>query len=215
MVAWSSLVVQEYEYLVKTNSVAPMGLSAFQVLPSFLVDRLQWKENFTVVASQLTTTSTSGPKPPLWFDIYALQMMFSQHEHPAFFSPVYGCLIQRPDPLLQAPPLLRVQWFPGGLRDYEPKDYPSSFTVVPILALNAVTFGLLSHSGGNDSHLDICQELIDFDPDLLKNVNSFSRQPILGVIGGDGTGVPATWVAGYCEFKALCVHHGSKTPASL
>jgi hypothetical protein len=42
MVEWSILVVvvEEYEYLVKTKTVAHMGLSEFHVLPSFLKDWL-------------------------------------------------------------------------------------------------------------------------------------------------------------------------------
>jgi hypothetical protein len=50
MVEWSILVVDEYEYLVKTKTVAQMGLLEFHVLPSFLKDRLQWKDNFTLLA---------------------------------------------------------------------------------------------------------------------------------------------------------------------
>jgi hypothetical protein len=40
MVEWSVLVVEEYEYLVKTKTVAQRGLLEFHVLPSFLKDRL-------------------------------------------------------------------------------------------------------------------------------------------------------------------------------
>jgi hypothetical protein len=94
MVEWSIMVVKEYEYLVKTKTVAQMGLSEFHVLPSFLQDRLQWKDNFTLLARRLTS-APGGPKPPLWFDMYALQMLFSQHEHSVFISPVYGCLIEK------------------------------------------------------------------------------------------------------------------------
>jgi hypothetical protein len=49
MVEWSILVVEEYDYLVKTKNVARTGLSEFHVLPSFLKNRLQWKENFTLL----------------------------------------------------------------------------------------------------------------------------------------------------------------------
>jgi hypothetical protein len=94
MVEWSILVVEEYEYLVKTKTVAQTGLSEFHVLPSFLKDRLQWKDNFTLLGRRLTN-APGGPKSPLWFNMYALQMLFSQHEHPFFISPVYaGCLIE-------------------------------------------------------------------------------------------------------------------------
>jgi hypothetical protein len=54
MVEWSILVVKEYEYLVKTKTVAQMGLSEFHVLPCFLKDPLQWKDNFTLLAQRLT-----------------------------------------------------------------------------------------------------------------------------------------------------------------
>jgi hypothetical protein len=74
LVDWSILVVEEDKYLVKTKSVSQMGLSEFHVLPSFLTDRLQWEDNFTLLARRLTN-APGGPKPPLWFDIYALQML--------------------------------------------------------------------------------------------------------------------------------------------
>jgi hypothetical protein len=138
MVEWSILVVEEYEYLVKTKTVAHMGLSEFHVLPSFLKDRLQWKDNFTLLARRLTNTP-GGPKLPLWFDIYALQMLFSQQEHPVFISPVYACLIEKDQHAVQAylhvPSLKRVQWFPG-LRDLEPGEYPSSSTDMHVLLFN-------------------------------------------------------------------------------
>jgi hypothetical protein len=89
MVEWSILVAEEYAYLVKTKTVSQMGLSDFHVLPSFLKDRLQWKANFTLLARELTN-APGALKPPLWFDTYALQMLFSQQEHPVFISPVYG-----------------------------------------------------------------------------------------------------------------------------
>jgi hypothetical protein len=60
MFEWSILVVEEYEYLVKTKTVAQMGLSEFHVLPSFLKDRLQWKDNFTLLARRLTN-APGGP----------------------------------------------------------------------------------------------------------------------------------------------------------
>jgi hypothetical protein len=90
MVEWSILVVEEYEYLVETKTVAQMGLLEFHVLPSFLKDRLQWKDNFTLLGRRLTS-APGGPKPPLWFDMHALQMLFSQHEHPVFIST--GCQV--------------------------------------------------------------------------------------------------------------------------
>jgi hypothetical protein len=91
MVEWSILVVEEYEYLVKTKTVAQMGLSEFHVLPSFLKD---WKDNFTLLARRLTN-APGGPKPPLWFDMYALQMLLPNTSIP-FSSPLYmGALSRR------------------------------------------------------------------------------------------------------------------------
>jgi hypothetical protein len=131
-------------------------------LPSFLKDRLQWKDNFTLLARRLTN-APGAPKPPLWFDIYALQMLFSQHEHPVFISPVYGCLIEKDQNEVQAYPHVpsskRVQWFPG-LRDLEPDEYPSSFTVVPILALNTATFGQILYTGHKETHAKSSLNLI-------------------------------------------------------
>jgi hypothetical protein len=215
MVEWSILVVQEYEYLVKTKTVAQMGLSEFHVLPSFLKDRLQWKDNFTLLARTLTN-APGGPKPPLWFDMYALQMLFSQHEHPVLISPVYGCLIERDQHDMQAyphvPSLKRVQWFPG-LRDLEAGECPSSFTVVPILALDTAMFAQIIYTGRNETHVGICKKLIEFDPESGESVTFFRRQPRLVVIGGE-TKVPPDWLDGYCASKALCVHHGAVTPTT-
>jgi hypothetical protein len=215
MVEWSILVVKEYEYLVKTKTVAHMGLSEFHVLPSFLKDRLKWKYNFTLLACRLTN-ALGAPKPPLWFDMYALQMLFSQQKHPVFISPVYGWLIEKDQHDVQAyphvPSLKRVQWFPG-LRDWEAGEYPSSFTVVPILALDTATFAQIIYTGRNETHLGLCKKLIEFDPKSGESVTYFRRQPRLVVIGGE-TQVPPGWLDGYCASKALCVHHGAETPTT-
>jgi hypothetical protein len=164
MVEWCILVVEEYEYLVKTKTVAQMGLSEFHVLSSFLEDRLQWKDNFTLLGRRLTN-APGGPKPPLWFDMYALQMLFSQHGHPVFISTVYGCLIEKDLQDVQAyphvPSLKRVQWLPG-LRDLEAGEYPSSFTVIPILALDTATLTQIIYTGRNETHLGLCKKLIEF-----------------------------------------------------
>ena len=105
-----------------------MGMLEFQVLLSFLLHRLQWQKNFSLLASRLDS-STSGLKPPLWFDVYALQMMFYQLEHPVYFAPVYGCVLKKPDELYwaypQVPTLLRVMSF-KALRDFEQMDIPAS-----------------------------------------------------------------------------------------
>jgi hypothetical protein len=216
MVEWSILVVEEYGYLVKTKTVAQMGLSEFHVLPSFLKDRVQWKDNFTLLARRLTS-ALGAPKPPLiWFDMYALQMLFSQHEHPFFISPVYGCFIEKDQQDVQAYPhvpfLKRVQWFPG-LRDLEADEYPSSFTVVPILALSTATFAQIIYGGRNETHLGLCKKLIEFVQESGESVTPFCRQPRLVVIGGE-TEVPPGWLEGYCASKALCVHHGADTPTT-
>jgi hypothetical protein len=177
MVEWSILVVKEYEYLVKTKTVAHMGLSEFHVLPSFLKDRLQWKDNFTLLALRLTN-APGAPNPPLWFHIYALQMLFSQQEHPLFISPLYGCLIKKDQHAVKAyphfPSLKRVQWFPG-LRVLDAGEYPSSFTVVPILALDTATFAPIIYTGRNEAHLGLCKKLIEFVPESGESVTSFRR----------------------------------------
>jgi hypothetical protein len=163
MVEWSILAAEEYEYLVKTKTVAQMGLSEFHVFASFLKDQLQWKHNSTLLGRRLTD-APGGPKPSLWFNMYALQMLFSQHEHPVFISPVYGCLIEKDQNDFQAyphvPSLKRVQCFPG-LRDLEAGEYPSSFTVVPILALDTVTFAQIIYTGRNETHLGLCKRSLN------------------------------------------------------
>jgi hypothetical protein len=163
-----------------------MGLLEFHVFPSFLKDRFQWKDNFTLLGRMLTS-APGGPKPALWFHMYALQMLFSQHKHPVLISPVYGCLIKKDQHDFRAyphvPSLKRVQWFPG-LRDLEAGEYPSSLTVNPIPALDTAMFAQKHY------------------------VTFFRCQPWLPVIG-DETEVPPGWLDGYCASKALCVHHGA------
>jgi hypothetical protein len=116
--------------LVSISLCSERGLLEINHLPSFLKDRLQWKDNFTSLGRRLTNAPGS-PKSPLWFNMYALQMLFSQHKHPVFISPVYGCLIKKEQHDFQAyphvPSLKRVRWFPG-LRDLEAGEYPSSFS---------------------------------------------------------------------------------------
>lgn len=51
LVDWSGFIVQEYQYLVQNISVAQMGMLEFKGLPAFLLDRLQWKENCSVLAT--------------------------------------------------------------------------------------------------------------------------------------------------------------------
>ncbi len=215
MVEWSILVVEEYEYLVKTKTVAQRGLLEFHVLPSFVKDRLQWKDNFTLLAERLTD-APGGPNSPLWFDMYALQMLFSQHEHPVFISPVYGCLITKEQHDFRAyphvPSFKSVQWFPG-LRDLDTGKSPVSFTVVPILALDTATFAPISYTGGKETHLGLCKNLIEFDPASWVNVKLLRGQPSLVVTGG-ATEVPPAWLEDYCASKALCVHHGADTPTT-
>jgi hypothetical protein len=91
--------------------------------------------------------------------MYALQMLFSQHEHSVFISPVYGCIIEK-DQHDVHPSLKRVQWFPG-LRDLEAGEFPSSFTVVPIFALSTATFAQIIYTGRNETHLGLCKKLIE------------------------------------------------------
>jgi hypothetical protein len=176
---------------------------------------LQWKDNFTLLGRRLTN-APGGHKPPLWFDMYSLQMLFSQHKHPVFISPVYGCLIEKDQHDLQAyphvPSLKRVQWFPG-FRDLEAGEYLSCFTVVPILALDTATFAQIIYTGRNETHLGLYKKLIEFDPESGESVTFFRRQPMLVVIGGE-TEVPPGWLDGYCASKALCVHHGADTPTT-
>jgi hypothetical protein len=135
-------------------------------------------------------------------------MLFSQHKHPVFISPVYGCLITKEQHDFRAyphvPSLKSVQWFPG-LRDLDAGKSPPSFTVVPILALDTATFAQIIHTGG--------KKLIEFDPASWVNVKLFRRQPRLVVTGG-ATKVPPAWLEGYCASKALCVHHGADTPTT-
>jgi hypothetical protein len=144
-------------------------------------------------------------------------MLFSQHEHPVFISPVYGCLITKEQHDFRAyphvPSFKSVQKFPG-LRDLEAGEYPSSFTVVPILALDTATFAQITYTGRNETHLGLCKKLIEFDPASWVNVKLLRGEPSLVVTGG-ATEVPPAWLEGYCASKALCVHHEADTPTTL
>jgi hypothetical protein len=99
------------------------------------------------------------------------------------------------------------------LRDLEAGEYPSSFTVVPILALDTATLAQIIYTGRNETHLGLCKKLIEFNPELGESVTFFRRQPRLVVIGGE-TEVPPGWLDGYCASKALCVHHRADTPTT-
>jgi hypothetical protein len=105
--------------------------------------------------------------------MYALQMLFSEHEHHVFIAPVYGCFIKKDQHALQAylhvPSLKRVQWSPG-LRDLEAGEYPSSFTVVPILALDTATFAQIIYTSRNKTHLGLCKKLIEFNPESGESI---------------------------------------------
>lgn len=157
---WAILVVQEYHYLVNNNSVAQMGMSNFNALPSFPIDRRAWSENFNLLALRLTNTDILGPKPPLWG-----QLLFAKQDPPVFIAPVYGCIYQHSKQLSRAfplvPSLLAVRSFYGTSTSLQ--DLPISFTVVPILALETSTFAPLSYHGGDVSSVDPCQVLVDFD----------------------------------------------------
>jgi hypothetical protein len=161
---------------------------------------LQWKDNFTL------------PKPPLWFDMYALQMLFSQHEHPVFISPVYGCLIKKDQHDVQAyphvPSLKRVQLFPG-LRDLEAGEYPSSFTVVLILALSTATFAQIIYTGRNETHLGLCKNLIEFVPESGRLSHFFVVSPGLSALDDhDGTLKEMDEVPGCPKGEHVCMHRG-------
>ncbi len=62
---WATLVVQEYHYLDNHKSLAEMGMSYFNCLPSFSGDRRAWSANFNLLALPLSNTDILGPKPPL------------------------------------------------------------------------------------------------------------------------------------------------------
>jgi hypothetical protein len=106
LIKWAILVVQEYDHLVNNNSVAQMRMSNFNPHPSFPNDRRAWSANFNLLALRLTNTDILGPKPPLWADIYVLQLLFAEQDPPVFIAPVYGCIYQPPKKLSRAFPLV-------------------------------------------------------------------------------------------------------------
>jgi hypothetical protein len=95
----------------------------------------------------------------------------------------------------------------------EAGEYPSSFTVVPILALDTATFAQIIYTGRHETHRGLCKKLIEFNPESWVNVKLLRRRPRLAVIGG-ATKVPPGWSVGSCASKALCVHHGADTPTT-
>jgi hypothetical protein len=200
---WATLVVQEYHYLVNNKYLAEMGMSAFDCLPSFSGDGRAWSANSNLLALRLTNTDISGPKPPLWADIYVLQLLSSKQDPPVYIAPVYGCVYQDPAQLSKAFPVVptfkSVTSFYGIMAHPTIEDLPKSFTVVPILALDTYTFAVLSHNGvDDDSSVDLCQLLLDFLANVNTDISSFQRQPALQINGGLGRNLPNLIRKGYC-----------------
>ena len=94
--AWSEFATLEYDFLKEKALLADYGLSDFDgSIPSFSEDtenRLRWDHNFGILAFRLNAGGV-----PLWTDLYALQILFSQMHSPVYFALVYGCVTTTPD----------------------------------------------------------------------------------------------------------------------
>ena len=86
--AWSEFATLEYDFLKEKALLADYGLSDFDgSIPSFSEDtenRLRWDHNFGILASRLNAGGV-----PLWTDLHALQILFSQMHSPVYFALVY------------------------------------------------------------------------------------------------------------------------------
>jgi hypothetical protein len=124
LVAWSQIAIKEYEYAAHHASVDTLGLTSFDpedVAEPLGKDRAIWKNNFVVLTDRLTELSVGGGfKDSLWMDIYALQLMYSEHEQPVFIAPVYGTILHNvPEKNLKYPPACS--------RSRSPKTYSGSW----------------------------------------------------------------------------------------
>jgi hypothetical protein len=147
---WSLLAIEEYHYVAAHDLLTSYGLLGFNGnLLLFLEERLEWSDNCTLLADRLRgTNNTPLVVPPLWMDLYALQLLFFKKARPVLFAPVYGFATKQQGGMYLAHPqvpdmggLSHIQ----GLTYPEPFELPPLFTVVPLLATTASTFGCLKH----------------------------------------------------------------------
>jgi hypothetical protein len=170
-------------------------------------------DNFSVLAERLLNLN-GDPKPPLWMDIYALQLMFAVHQRPVFIAIVYGGVLYPQEQIYRAypqVPLLSSLTECLGLGD----ELPPLFTVVPIIALTPYIFGSLSFAPENITDEDLCASLVNHGSVVHEVSPQFRIQPRLSVLGGEGNEYDDTFTAGYCASHSLCVLKGTNRPAAI
>jgi hypothetical protein len=164
---WASLARLEYDYAADNNLLTKVGSSNLNRELSFTDNRLAWKDNFHLLAHRLTGLKKSA----LWVDIYALQILFSQHEEPVYFCPVYRSVngpINNLNTAHPQVPLLvsRLKHF-QGVSDNRLATLNPLFTVVPIIALPPTAFGYMAKDPMSlivVSEDVMCQSLATYTP---------------------------------------------------
>lgn len=164
---------------------------------------------------------TDLEKPALWVDIYALQILFSQHEEPVYFCPVYGSVTTLMNNSHTAHPQLpllsRLKHF-QGVSDARMTTLKPLFTVVPIFALTATAFGYLAKdSTGSIVVSDdvMCKRLGTYNRENrleTMGITEFRLQSVLRVVGGDANKLSKQFIEGHCASKGLCIHKNVGDP---
>ncbi len=205
---WSLLAIEEYKFAADQDLLTSFGLTDFNGdLLLFSEQRLEWSDNFSLLAHRLHGAN----KPPLWMDLYALQLLFFKKARSVLFAPVYGFATKQPGDTgmyfahPQVPDMDSLTNIPG-LTDPQPFDLPPLFTVVPLLATTITTYGCLKHPQDDDAtDIALCQQLKNFAPkDQLGTVQFRRTQPQFSVIEGQVDKLKATFKPEHCASNALC-----------
>ena len=210
--SWSRLVVEEYNFATRNSLLVLLGLNDFRGdLVSFSNDRVLWKANFCVLAARLMSVPR---RPFMWADMYSLQLMFSVHEEPVFFAPVYGCMYTAPGTqncsvYPHVPLLSRIRQIDGNVAAAQ-----KHFTVVPIFAFNALQFGLLSSENNGRLDVDLCTDLAKETTMAAATLECFRKEPYLQVVVGESHVGVLPFQEGHCASHDLCRLQGATDTAA-
>jgi hypothetical protein len=136
-------------YAVAQDLLTCLGRSGFKGNLPLLIFRL--------LTARLQGTNNTLPKPLLWMDLYALQLLFFKKARPVLFAPVYSFATTQAGGMYFAHPQVSVMDALShieGLTGPQPFDLPPLFTVVSLLATTISTFGCLKHSQ-DDTLMDV------------------------------------------------------------
>jgi hypothetical protein len=206
---WSTLANEEYQYAVSNKLVTKSGLSDFKGhLDSFSKERLLWANNFLVLSDRLFITQNSTANPPLWMDLYAIQLMFLQKERQILFAPVNGFVWILEEGMLSAYPVVgdlsQLTNIEGMLSDDPSFVLPPLFTVVPILAMTITSFGYLSYVVPTDkTDVALCHQIQDFNPEDHKDILAVPAQPCMSVVYAAADKCKKSFKAGHCASNNL------------